>query len=263
MGDLVGDLLELSRLESGALRLEIAPFSVAEVGTRVLAGLAPIAIDRDVALKPALPPRLQTAVGDRRRVEQILTNLCGNALKFSPPASTIELAAWFDGQVAVLAVRDEGAGIEPEDRPRIFERFYRMAGHERITGTGLGLPIARDLARAMGGDLDVASVPAAGSAFVLVLGGPTGASQEAITEALSSAIRAEESRLRERAVLRAQPALPAPTQPGAARRPPHDPAGLLVPSGAGGRVLETLVERRPRLRSLATAATRGVDPTAA
>ncbi len=264
MGDLVGDLLELSRLESGALRLEIAPFSVAEVGTRVLAGLAPIAIDRDVVLKPTLPPRLQTALGDRRRVEQILTNLCGNALKFSPPGSTIELSGWFDGQVAVLAVRDEGAGIEAEDRPRIFERFYRMAGHERITGTGLGLPIARDLARAMGGDLEVASVPGSGSAFVLILGGPTGASQEAMTETLWNAVRAEEVRLQERAVLRARPAVPIPpTTPGAVRRPHHDRGGLLVPSGAGGRVLESLVERRPRLRSLATVGPRGVDPTPA
>ena len=252
MGELVGDLLELSRLESGALRLEIGPFSVAEVGGRALAGLAPIALDRDVVLKPALPPRLQTARGDRRRVEQILTNLCGNALKFSPPASTIELCGWFDGQVAILAVRDEGAGIEAEDRSRIFERFYRMAGHERITGTGLGLPIARELARAMGGDLDVASVPGSGSAFVLVLGGPAGASQEALAEALAGAIRAEEVRLEERAVLRARPAVPvAATVPGPVHRPRHDRPGLLVPSGAGARVLESLVERRPRLRSLA------------
>ena len=203
MGDLVGDLLELSRLESDTLRLELAPFSVAEVAAHAVASLAPIALSRDVDLRTSLPPRLQAATGDRRRVEQIVTNLTGNALKFAPAGSTIEVAGWFDGQVALLAVRDDGGGIGVEDRGRIFERFYRMAGHERVTGTGLGLPIARDLARAMGGDLEVASVPGSGSSFVLVLPGPAGAREDAIAAALATAVSGEEVRLEERAVLRA------------------------------------------------------------
>ncbi len=203
MGDLVGDLLELSRLESDSLRLERTPFSVAEVGARVVAALAPIAIGRAVQLRTDLPPRLRSATGDRRRVEQILTNLAGNALKFAPPASTIEVAGWFEGQVALLAVRDEGAGIPGEDRSRIFERFYRMSGHERVTGTGLGLPIARDLARSMGGDLDVASVLGSGSSFVLALPGPAGAADDLVASGLAAAVATEEVRLEERAVLRA------------------------------------------------------------
>ncbi|MDQ3128234.1 MAG: HAMP domain-containing histidine kinase, partial [Chloroflexota bacterium] len=73
MGDLVGDLLELSRLESGTLGLEREPFSVAEAGNQVAAGLLPIAIERGVHLTSALPPRLRVALGDRRRVEQVLT----------------------------------------------------------------------------------------------------------------------------------------------------------------------------------------------
>ncbi|MFL5680627.1 MAG: sensor histidine kinase [Chloroflexota bacterium] len=203
MTDLVGDLLELSRLESGTLRLEVGQFSLAEVGARVVDGLAPIAMSRGVELRTTLPPRLKAATGDRRRVEQILTNLAGNALKFAPVGSSVELAAWFEASVAIVAVRDEGVGISPEDRARIFERFYRMAGHERITGTGLGLPIARDLARAMAGDLDVASVPGSGSSFVLVLPGPAGAEPNAVGAATTRAITAEEVRLEERAVLRA------------------------------------------------------------
>ena len=203
MTQLVGDLLELSRLESGTLRLEIGAFSVAEVGQRVVDSLTPIAMSRGVELRTALPPRLRAATGDRRRVEQILTNLVGNALKFTPVGSTVELAAWFDASVAVVAVRDEGVGIAPDDRARIFERFYRLAGHERITGTGLGLPIARDLARAMAGDLDVASVPGSGSSFVLVLPGPVGTEPTAVASATSRAVADEEVRLEERAVLRA------------------------------------------------------------
>jgi hypothetical protein len=175
----------------------------------VVDSLTPIAMARGVDLRTSLPPRLKAATGDRRRVEQILTNLVGNALKFAPVGSSVELAAWFDGSVAVVSVRDEGVGIAPDDRARIFERFYRIAGHERITGTGLGLPIARDMARAMAGDLDVASVPGSGSSFVLVLPGPVGAEPTAVASATGRAVAEEEVRLEERAVLRAIASAPA------------------------------------------------------
>jgi signal transduction histidine kinase len=203
MGDLVGDLLEWSRLEAGSLRLELGPFSLNDAVGRVAANLMPIALERGIELATALPPRLRAATGDRRRVEQILTNVAANALKFTPAERGVELAAWFDGSVALVAVRDEGSGIAAGDRARIFERFYRMAGHERITGTGLGLPIARELARAMGGDLDVASVPGSGSSFVLALPGPAPAAATNLGETLERALGAEEVALEERAVLRA------------------------------------------------------------
>jgi signal transduction histidine kinase len=203
MAELVGDLLELSSLESGTLELELEPFSVAEAAGRVAAGLLPIAIERDIRLTTDLPPRLQSATGDRRRVEQIITNLAGNALKFTPGEGTVDIVGRFDGGIAVLIVRDDGPGIEPADRSRIFERFERLAGHEMIAGTGLGLPIARDLARRMGGDLAVGSVPGSGSAFILVLPGPAPAAMPAIEAALDRALAAEEQGLEERAVLRA------------------------------------------------------------
>lgn len=202
MGELVGDLLDLSRLESGALSLDLRPISVREVGDRVVHQLAPIAMDSRIKLKIELPPRLRTAVADRRRLEQIVSNLAANALKFSPSGSTVVLAGWFDGPVALIAVRDAGSGIGPDDRDRLFERFYRMSGHERVTGTGLGLPIARDLARAMGGDLDLASVPGSGSSFVLALPAIGTAEADAVTAALTRAVAAEEVRLEERALIR-------------------------------------------------------------
>jgi signal transduction histidine kinase len=203
MGELVGDLLEVSRLESGTLGLEIGPFSVAEAGGQVAAALLPIAIERGVHLTTALPPRLRVARGDRRRVEQIVTNLAANALKFTPTGGSVELEGRFDGLVAIVTVRDDGAGIPIDDRDRIFERFHRMAGHERITGTGLGLPIARDLARQMDGDLGVASVPDAGSAFVLVLPGPADVAPEIVAAALERSLAEEELALEERLVRRA------------------------------------------------------------
>jgi signal transduction histidine kinase len=207
MAGLVGDLLEMSRLDAGSLGLEASPFSVAEAMSGAASGLVPIAMERGVELRVVAPPRIRTAIGDRRRVEQILTNLAGNALKFGSTdgGGLVELAASFDGGVACIAVRDDGAGIEPEDRVRIFERFYRMADHERVTGTGLGLPIARELARAMGGDLDVASRPGTGSSFVLVLPTPAHALDDgghAVRAALTRALDAETIRLETLDVLR-------------------------------------------------------------
>lgn len=203
MGELVDDLLELSRLESGTLNLEIGPFSVAEAGSQVASNLLPIAIDRGVALRTSLPPRLRVATADRRRVEQILTNLAANALKFTRSGGTVEIHGRFVGLVAVMIVRDDGPGIAGEDRHRIFERFHRLASHERITGTGLGLPIARDLARRMAGDIDVASVPGGGSSFILVLPGPAPVDPGAISATLDAILVEEENALDERVVRRA------------------------------------------------------------
>jgi len=203
MAALVDDLLELSRLESGTLALEQEPFSVADALNAVSAGLLPIALDQGVRLRVSAPPRLRAATGDRRRVEQIVTNLAANAIKFAGDRP-VELVGWFEGPIAVIAVRDEGPGIAPADRERIFERFYRMADHEAITGTGLGLPIARDLARAMGGELDAASLLGVGSSFVLVLPGPAGAiPAAAMADASRAALDHETDRLRTLALLRA------------------------------------------------------------
>ncbi len=203
MGDLVGDLLEISRLDAGNLRLDVQPFSVAEVGGRVLASLAPIALERRIDLRSDLPPRIRAASGDRREVQRVLTNLVGNALKFTPEGGHVELAGSFDGTFAVIAVRDDGPGIEADDRARIFERFHRLAAHAGVGGTGLGLAIARDLTRAMGGDLGVASVQGSGSSFVVILPGTTQLGDETIDSVLERALAEEEVLLEEAAVLRA------------------------------------------------------------
>ncbi|MFL5685896.1 MAG: sensor histidine kinase [Chloroflexota bacterium] len=212
MAELIGDLLELARIESGSLVLDIEPFSVAEALHAVEAALMPVALDRGLPLVTTPPPRIATAVGDRRRVEQIITNLTSNALKFGAEGVEVELASWFDGPVAIIAVRDEGPGIGREDRAHVFERFYRMADHERVTGTGLGLSIARDLARRMGGDLDVASRLGVGSSFVLVLPGPSPhVDSDVIAAAMTLAVRHEEDRLEAVDAVRASGSRAAPS----------------------------------------------------
>lgn len=220
VAELVGDLLDLSRLEAGSVRLDIRPFSIAEALAQVTTSLDPLAMERGVSLRTSLPPRMRMAVGDRRRVEQIVLNLAGNAVKFVPPGGRVEVTATVEGPYAAVTVRDDGPGILPDERARIFDRFYRVAAHERVTGSGLGLAIARDLARSMDGDLDVASVPGSGSSFVLVLpaAGPQGAAavdgaadgpaaeeerDDELAALLAAIVAAEEIVLEERAVLRA------------------------------------------------------------
>ena len=229
MAALVDDLLELSRLESGTLALEMGPFSVADALQAVSAGLLPIALDRGVRLDVSAPPRLRAATGDRRRVEQIVTNLAANAIKFAG-GGPVELTGRFEGPIAVIAVRDQGPGIAEKDRQRVFERFYRMADHEPITGTGLGLPIARDLARAMGGELDAASLPGVGSSFVLVMPGPAGAvPAAAMAAATHAALAVETDHLRTLGLIRAGAAATergeGPGRPHAVRDPDDEPIG--------------------------------------
>jgi len=201
MAELVGDLLEMSRIEAGSLGLKIAPFSLAEACAHVLDGLDPIADTAGIRLVRALPPRLRPATGDRRRVEQIVTNLVANAIKYTPRGGLVELDARAGAATAFVVVRDDGPGITIEDRARIFEPFVRLADHERITGTGLGLPIARDLARAMRGDLSAASVPGIGSSFVLALPGAADVDGAAVATALGVVLEAEEMALEEQAVM--------------------------------------------------------------
>ncbi len=222
MGELVGDLLEISRLDAGNLRLDLRPFSLAEVGGRVLGSLAPLALERRIDLRSDLPPRMRAAVGDRREVQRILTNLIGNALKFTPEGGHVELAGSFDGAYAVMAVRDDGPGVAADDRSRIFDRFYRVDAQAAVSGTGLGLAIARDLARAMGGDLAVASVHESGSSFVLVLPGPAQVGEDTLAAVLDRALADEEVLLEEAAVLRA---IRSSSRPVVLQPPRRDPGG--------------------------------------
>jgi len=237
MAELVGDLLELARIEAGTLQLEIAPFPLAGAISRVLETVAPLALERDIELRSDLPPRLRMANGDRRRVEQIITNLVGNALKFASSGGVVEVVGAIDGPVAIVLVRDEGPGMAPDERQSIFERFHRLERDGRIAGTGLGLAIARDLARAMEGELDVASLQGAGSTFVLALPGPSGVDAGVLGEAIERRLAAEASRLEQSALLARLPG------------PKAKPAGVRARRRAGPTDAVAHAER-PRLRLL-------------
>jgi PAS domain S-box-containing protein len=169
MGRLVENLLDMARLEAGALVVRPAAQGALEILAEVEAYFGPQARDRGVALQVQVGRGVPLVLADPDRVQQALANLVANALKHSPEGGKVVLGAHEhpSGGVA-LTVRDEGPGIPAEDLPHLFDRFWQASRHDR-TGTGLGLAIVRGIAEAHGGSVEVASELGKGALFSLVL----------------------------------------------------------------------------------------------
>lgn len=166
MGRIVEDLLLLARLDEG-LPLAGQPVEVELVlREALLRGTQGAPRDARVDTEPGV-----TALADPDRLLQVVTNLVTNAVQHADADATLTLSAGRAGERVVLRVADSGPGIPPEDLPHIFERFHRgePAGTDAPGGTGLGLAIVASLVRAMGGDVDVQSVPGQGTAFTVSL----------------------------------------------------------------------------------------------
>jgi two-component system OmpR family sensor kinase len=160
MGRLVTDLLEIARDDAGRLQLHCCPLDPYQLLRELQLRLAPTCGDR-LLLGPA--PLLSGAVsGDPERLSQCLTNLVENAIKYSPPATPIELGLSQDGDELVWHVRDHGPGVPPAERQRIFDCFVRGASQAASAGHGIGLAVVNTLMERMGGRVLVAD-PAAGS----------------------------------------------------------------------------------------------------
>jgi len=165
---LVDDLVDLQAIERADFHVAVEAIDLADLARRAAGLLAVRASDSKVRIdKPALGEALP-ARGEFRRVLQILVNLIGNAVRYSPENGVIWVRAEREGVAAAVIVADQGKGIAPEDQARIFEKFERVDPREP-GGSGLGLYIARRLARAMGGDITVDSAPGHGARFVLTL----------------------------------------------------------------------------------------------
>jgi signal transduction histidine kinase len=169
---IIEQILSFSRMDGGRLKLNPEPADLVDVVLEAAGMLEPVAdekgLDFHVAL-PAAPLMLRT---DPLKVRQVLLNLLSNAVKFTQRGSIrVELEA--EGAGAVIRVRDTGPGIAREHRERIFEAFWQAenATTRRNSGTGLGLSVGRRMARLLGGDLEVASEPGAGSTFTLRIAG--------------------------------------------------------------------------------------------
>jgi two-component system phosphate regulon sensor histidine kinase PhoR len=166
---LVEELLELSRIESGQAPLRLASTPVAEVVIPPVDRLRPQTERAGLEFTVLLPPQLPPVLADVDQARLVLTNLVHNAIKFTPPGGRIVVAARSDGDEVVLSVQDSGVGIPAEDLPRVFERFYKADQARSGGGTGLGLAIAKHIVQGHGGRIWVESVEGQGSTFLFTL----------------------------------------------------------------------------------------------
>lgn len=171
---LMEDALDMARIESGQLHLDVAPFALEPLLEQVHALLLPVAQGKPVQLQwHSDLPAGSAFLGDARRLRQILLNLLGNALKFTAQGRVQVLAERrASGSGLLLHVRDTGPGMTAAQCRRLFQRFEQAEGADtaaRYGGSGLGLAISRELAQAMGGDIAVESVPGQGSCFTVTL----------------------------------------------------------------------------------------------
>ena len=167
--DLINDLLDLSKLEAGRLDVRVGALDLAQVVDEVFAELTPMAAEQGSTLAVEVACRPLQVAGDARRIRQILLNLLSNAIKFGRGRPIRVGCGVRDGGGVAVEVSDQGDGIAAADLPRIWDDFVQLG--EGQPGTGLGLPIARRLAELLGGSIEVASAPGAGSTFRLVLPG--------------------------------------------------------------------------------------------
>jgi two-component system, OmpR family, sensor kinase len=165
---LVDDLHDLALADAGQLRIERVPVDVAEVARAAVAQFAPLAEAQGVRLVVQTDDALPEVAGDPDRLAQVLRNLLSNALRHTPAGGEVRVAARAAPYAVELEVNDTGSGISAEDLPHVFDRFYR--GDRRAgRGAGLGLAIARQLARAHDGDVTVQSAMGEGTRFVVRL----------------------------------------------------------------------------------------------
>lgn len=165
---LVGDLVDLQSIERSDFVPEAETIDLADLARRAAGLLAVRAADTNVRIDVPDADEALSAAGDFTRTLQILVNLIGNAVRYTPEGGQVWVRVEQEGDLALVVVADQGKGIAPEDQERIFGKFERVDPSEP-GGTGLGLYIARRLARAMGGDLGVDSAPGQGARFTLTL----------------------------------------------------------------------------------------------
>lgn len=164
--DLVKDILDIERLESGQISYLMKDVSLADVVKRSVEGLEEFAERQQVTLKAISTDVIVNA--DEDRLIQVVVNLLSNAIKFSR-GGTVEVSVAVEGEFAKIGVRDSGRGIPAESQKLIFERFKQVSGADQHTGTGLGLPICKSIVEHHGGTIGVESVEGSGSFFWFTL----------------------------------------------------------------------------------------------
>jgi signal transduction histidine kinase len=171
MSTLVGDLLEISRIETGRLKLDIKPLSIGEVIEETLRTTQRQIEEKQQKLEISVPKDLPRVMGDRARLIQVMTNLISNAYKYTPNGGQIFIRAGprANGSLNFVTceVKDTGVGISEEDQAKLFTKFFRSGDPavREVPGTGLGLSITKSLIELHGGEIWVESQPGQGSTF--------------------------------------------------------------------------------------------------
>jgi signal transduction histidine kinase len=177
LGRLVDQLLDLSKLESGEVPLQLEPMPLAPVVDQVLSEFSVGRAVTDVSLLAEVPDDLLVEA-DRERIHQVVFNLVDNAVRFTPPGGAVTIRAWREGDRVRVEVQDTGVGVAPEHLPRLFERFYRAdpsRSRDDGGGTGIGLAIARSIVEGHGGRITAESEPGLGTTLTFDLPAATAA----------------------------------------------------------------------------------------
>jgi two-component system sensor histidine kinase KdpD len=172
---LVANLLDMSRLQAGALGIHTQPLAVEEVIPRVLDDIGP----HSRHIRVSVPDGLPDVLADPALLERILVNLASNAVRYSPAGQAVLLTASTHSDRVELRIADRGPGIPPTDRDRVFQPFQRLGDRDSHTGVGLGLALARGLTEAMGGTLVPDDTPGGGLTMILTLPAAAPAASEA------------------------------------------------------------------------------------
>ncbi|NJN16743.1 MAG: PAS domain S-box protein [Oscillochloris sp.] len=166
----IRDLLDVSRLAAGGMRLDPREFALAALVDEVVRSFAPQAGER-FQFELRFPDDLPPVLADYERIRQVLANLISNAIKYSPEGGTIRIGGWAESERAIVHVADQGIGIAPEEQNQIFNRFYRVDNRLRreTQGSGLGLYLVRAIIEAHGGRVWVESQVGRGARFFFTL----------------------------------------------------------------------------------------------
>ena len=172
LSNLINDILDISRIESGTLKIKHEPIDYRHLVADTLRLMKAAADAKDVSMDAALPETIPPVRGDADKVTQVLTNLVSNAIKYTPEGGWVKVSLEVTGDTSVTTcVADSGIGVAPEDQPKLFQKFFRAdnSSTREAGGTGLGLVIAKTLIELMGGTIWLESEPNRGSKFYFTL----------------------------------------------------------------------------------------------
>jgi two-component system phosphate regulon sensor histidine kinase PhoR len=169
LAQMVAELTQLSRIESGQAELKLALIDLNTLVEETVAEISPLAERQHIRLLKQLTPDLPAVPADRDRIKQTIVNLVHNGIKFNKPGGRVTVSTGYDGEAAAVSVADTGIGISRDDLPHVFERFYKVDKARSGGGSGLGLAIAKHTVQAHGGAISVHSEEGKGSTFIFTL----------------------------------------------------------------------------------------------